>query len=312
VGAEERAEVELALRRRALAAHGIPEERPAHVIGRALVVAEEGEERRVDLPHDGVVREKDLERTEGLELALTGAVVPGAEERPEVGFVRRSGGGARQATLFLGPEEEEQELLALVREIAVLPGGAAVERPEQPGLVGALDDRVGVDRRPAVDVALVAAALDEQRPEVTRLAISLGRGAVGVAEEGPEVGLVAVAGAGGAGVEGQKAEPHIGLGGGEVALGTVEQRPEEKTVAVVARAAALAGERPELKTAVAGAGGRADEGPRRVARVATGLFDVEIERERVPRQGVLAEALLDRAGDRQQRAVAGRGVARSA
>ena len=52
-----------------------------------------------------------------LDLLAAGTVVPGAEQRPEVRLVRPGGGRVGQAALALGPIEEIEELVFLLRDV---------------------------------------------------------------------------------------------------------------------------------------------------------------------------------------------------
>ena len=59
------------------------------VARRTLVEAVNGEQRRIDPADHIIVREEDFERTEHLDLAAAGAVVPRAEYRPEIASCKR-------------------------------------------------------------------------------------------------------------------------------------------------------------------------------------------------------------------------------
>ena len=112
-----------------------------------------------------------------------------------------------------------------------MPFYLAPERPGDPGLVGALDGGMGVKRPPTLDATIVAVALHENRPEVTRLVVAIRNVALGVAEEGPEKIFVDETGAFLAGVKRQDADLAGGRGaGGSIGarlLGVApDQRPE--------------------------------------------------------------------------------------
>ena len=75
------------------------------------------------------------------------------------------GPGVGEAVLALAPDEEKQELALLDAQALALPLARVQERPQVPMFVHALDDFVGVEGHPAVDV-FFSAALHEERPEV--------------------------------------------------------------------------------------------------------------------------------------------------
>ncbi len=188
--AEQRAEVELFFAVNVVPGHQVPQHGPVLVLGVALVVAIERKERRPGFPPLVAVGHQHVEGTEELELFFAGAVVPFAEQRPDMREVGRGGEGIGQALLLLRPVEQVEKLRALLGDPAILPFQLFQHGPQVPGLVHALLDGVRVKRSPAVDHLFVPMALDEKRPEVTRLAVAVGFGAFGVAEEGPDIGLV--------------------------------------------------------------------------------------------------------------------------
>ena len=96
-------------------------------------------------------------------------------------------GGIGRAALPERPVDEIEQLRFLLYKSGFGPGLLPPQWPEHPSLVGALDDGVRVDRRPAVDVMVVAAPLHQERPEPACLVVAVGRGAVGVAEERPQI-----------------------------------------------------------------------------------------------------------------------------
>ena len=151
-------------------------------------------------------------------------------------------------------------------------------------------------------------ACTKKRPEVTPLVVVVGRGAVRVAEEGPRVVFADGARRGVARVEGQHAELHVGHGLGEVFRRAVDERPEVELRVVVALAAPVAEQRPELEAVVPGPVDEAQERPRGVRGVAASFFRVHIEREEDEMDAIIAEAVFDGAAQREERAVAFRGV----
>jgi len=305
----ERPEVEFPDGRRGPPAQQMPEERAGHVVRRPLVRTVQREERGVELADRVVVRKKDLERAQQLELAAAGAVVPCAVQRPEMalggGRPRRMNGVA----LLERPIEEKEELKLLLFEAALRPVRLAQQWPEHPGLVVVLHDRMGVERRPAVDVPVIAAPLDEKRPEVAVLVVFHRGPAVGVAEERPGVGFAEIARAILAGVERQGAEADVGLGRREVGLLAIAERPEPEGAAIVAGALAGAEQRPELETMVSRAPDHADERPRGRGDLLPGHGRVKIKREGIPGQLLLIEPVADGPREREERMVAGGRVA---
>src|ERR1019366_1425170 len=74
--AQQRAEVKLLLAVLMAPGHGSPEQRPAPVVGCALIRAIDREEGRPGFPHPVVVRKEHVEGAEQLKLMATRAIVP--------------------------------------------------------------------------------------------------------------------------------------------------------------------------------------------------------------------------------------------
>src|SRR6478736_9485204 len=300
---EQRPEVEL-LRLRAVAVGDrAPEEGMAHGgIGLAVVLVE-GKQRGPQPAHPGVLLEKGLEGTERLHLPAACTVVPRAEQRPEVSLAGRRGSRVGQAALFERPIDPEQDLVLDLVDPVVVPALVAIERPQVPGLVDALDDRVGVDRRPAVDHALAAAALDEERPEQALLIVGVGPRAVRVTKERPDKRLRTITCAGGPGVERQDTQAQAGLRRGKIVLVPVEQGPEDKPVVIVPGVAVPAEQGPELEAIVARAGVDPHDGPRRVRHAPVTLLRLHVEGPGDETDAVVAEPVPDRPAEGKERLV---------
>src|SRR5258708_16010295 len=126
-----------------------------------------------------------------------------------MGLVRRRGGGVGGAALGERPVEKPNHLALFLDETLILPAGVAKNRPGEPGLVIAFDHGVGVDGRPAVDLAVATAALYQEWPEIALLVVPVWLGAVRVAKERPDIGFADVTRGGFTGVEGQRAQLHV-------------------------------------------------------------------------------------------------------
>src|SRR3981189_386543 len=110
VDAENRAEVKFPGVRIPPVGHRAPEQGPARFDGALAVIAVEGKQRSVELADRVVVREKNLQRAEDLQLLAAHTIVPRTEQRPEMGFVRGRGVGIGQAALVERPVEKEKQL----------------------------------------------------------------------------------------------------------------------------------------------------------------------------------------------------------
>src|SRR5258708_4939959 len=104
-----------------------------------------------------------------------------------MGLVRRRGGGVGGAALGERPVEKPNHLALFLDETLIFPAGVAKNRPGKPGLVIAFDHGMGVNGRPAVDLAVVTAALYQEWPEIALLVVTVWLGAVGVAKEPAEI-----------------------------------------------------------------------------------------------------------------------------
>ena len=193
-----------------------------------------------------------------------------------------------------------------------LPLRLAPERPRDPGLVVALDDRVGVEGTPAVDDAVVAAALDEKGPKVAGLVIAERGAAVRRPEKRPGEVFVHEVGIALAGVKREEADLAGGRGAGRGVRGGLDrvvpdERPERIAALKLAGPVAPAEKRPEGE-ALLRAACEAQERPGGQHGVGAALVDFGVEREGRPGDAVVAEEILDRAGDRQQAVVGSRRV----
>src|SRR5678816_3736431 len=98
--------------------------------------------------------------------------------------------GPADGLLRFIPINEIEELRARAVHRAVRPFCVSHQWPAKPVLVVALGDRMSVERGPAIHVTFVAAALHEQRPEVTALTVAFRRVPLGVTKKWPHVVFV--------------------------------------------------------------------------------------------------------------------------
>ena len=165
-------------------------------------------------------------------------------------FVSRGGGGVGGTVLGQRPVDEPENLALLLYEALLGPAGVPEERPGKPGLVVTLDHGVGIKGSPAIDGALVAGALHQERPEVALLTILVGIRTMSVAKERPDVIFTDITWGGVAGVERKHAQIFIGPGSGEILRRFVDERPEIELAVIVAGATPAAEKRPKLEAVV--------------------------------------------------------------
>src|SRR5664280_1857911 len=108
--AEQRAEVELATDGGAAPGDRIPKERSLRIAGSEPFVPVNRKERRVGAAHRLVVLKEDLQRAQQLKLAVARAVVPIAEDRPEMGLLGRGETRVGRTAFAERPVEEVDKL----------------------------------------------------------------------------------------------------------------------------------------------------------------------------------------------------------
>ena len=213
-------------------------------VAAAPVEAVEGKEGGPVFADHPVGGKKHGQGIEDLELAPLEPIVPVSVKRPE----KAQAGPRAGKELLLVPEKKVQQGGPAPFQSGILPGFEFEERPEVPALAVAGAGLMGVERHPAVDPALLAAALHQKRPEITGFGVpGTGIRFTGIPEKGPEVGLALEAGPGFPGVKGKDSETLIGDRFVQLVAVVIVERPEGSGMDVIILPLEAAVEWPETK-----------------------------------------------------------------